>query len=226
MVPNSPIWVVFSIFPFSAPVLVMLRLGGFSRALGCGPFIRDFLLGHGPNGSPKINPEAGAPQGDVFYHYKTAILKPIALDRTTRQEEKWAGYERRAIDPERIERLMERCLAHIPYKSTGCRYYSFVVYFSDLHRLGWVEQTGKEESSALLDHYPPGQPRRYFRLTRVGQGDWASLDAPLTSEIRRFQPPENSPDNHTDNDDTGNGTTNQPPVNWLTGYRRLDRKRT
>ncbi len=27
MFPNSPIWVVFSIFPFTAPVLVMLRLG-------------------------------------------------------------------------------------------------------------------------------------------------------------------------------------------------------
>jgi len=25
--PNSPVWIVFSIFPFSAPVLVMLRLG-------------------------------------------------------------------------------------------------------------------------------------------------------------------------------------------------------
>jgi len=25
--PNSPIWVVFSIVPFSAPVLMMLRLG-------------------------------------------------------------------------------------------------------------------------------------------------------------------------------------------------------
>jgi ABC-2 type transport system permease protein len=25
--PDSPVWVVFSIFPFSAPVLVMLRLG-------------------------------------------------------------------------------------------------------------------------------------------------------------------------------------------------------
>ena len=25
--PNSPIWVVFSIFPFSAPVAMMLRLG-------------------------------------------------------------------------------------------------------------------------------------------------------------------------------------------------------
>jgi ABC-2 type transport system permease protein len=25
--PNSPVWVVFSIFPFSAPVLVMIRLG-------------------------------------------------------------------------------------------------------------------------------------------------------------------------------------------------------
>ncbi len=27
LVPNSPIWVVFSVFPFTAPVLVMLRLG-------------------------------------------------------------------------------------------------------------------------------------------------------------------------------------------------------
>jgi ABC-2 type transport system permease protein len=27
LVPNSPIWIVFSIFPFTAPVLVMLRLG-------------------------------------------------------------------------------------------------------------------------------------------------------------------------------------------------------
>ena len=27
LAPNSPIWIVFSIFPFSAPVLVMLRLG-------------------------------------------------------------------------------------------------------------------------------------------------------------------------------------------------------
>jgi ABC-2 type transport system permease protein len=25
--PNNPVWVVFSIFPFTAPVLVMLRLG-------------------------------------------------------------------------------------------------------------------------------------------------------------------------------------------------------
>ena len=27
MFPDSPVWVVFSIFPFSAPVLTMLRLG-------------------------------------------------------------------------------------------------------------------------------------------------------------------------------------------------------
>jgi ABC-2 type transport system permease protein len=25
--PNSPVWIAFSFFPFSAPVLVMLRLG-------------------------------------------------------------------------------------------------------------------------------------------------------------------------------------------------------
>jgi len=152
--------------------------GGFPRALGCGPFIRDFLLGHAPNGSSKIDPEVGAPQADIFYHYKTALLKSIALDRATRHEEKQARYEKRPIDPERIEKLMERYLARIPYKSTGCRYHSFVVYFSDLRRLGWVEQTGKEESSAFQDHYPPGQPRRYFRLTRVGReasdADWSN----------------------------------------------------
>jgi ABC-2 type transport system permease protein len=27
LVPNSPIWIAFSIFPFTAPVVVMLRLG-------------------------------------------------------------------------------------------------------------------------------------------------------------------------------------------------------
>jgi len=31
---------------------------------------------------------ARAPQTDIFYHYKTALLKAIALDRATRHEKK------------------------------------------------------------------------------------------------------------------------------------------
>ena len=143
--------------------------GGFLRPFGCGWFIREFLSGHGPNGSPKIDPEVGAPQADIFYHYKTALLKAIALDRATRQEEKQARREKRAISPERIERLSERYLARSRYKTTSCRYHSFVVYFSNLQRLGWVEPTGKEEASAFQEHYSLGQPRKYFRLTKVGR---------------------------------------------------------
>jgi len=143
--------------------------GGFLRPFGCGWFVREFLLGHGPNGSPRIDPAVGGPQADIFYHYKTALLKAMAVDRATRQEERQARREKRAIDPERIERLSQRYLGRIPYKSTSCRYHSFVVYFSNLQRLGWVEFTGKEEPSAFQDHYPPGPPRRYFRLTKAGR---------------------------------------------------------
>jgi len=143
--------------------------GGFLRPFGCGWFIREFLLGQGPNGSPRLDPAVGAPQADVFYHYKTTLLKAVALDRATRQEERQARREKRAISPESIERLTERYLARIPHKSTSCRYHSFVVYFSNLQRLGWVEPTGKEEPSAFQDHYPPGPPRKYFRLTKAGR---------------------------------------------------------
>jgi hypothetical protein len=142
--------------------------GGFLRVFGCGWFIREFLMGYGPYGSPKINPDIGAPQADIFFQYKTALLRATALDRATRQEEKQARREKRAIDPEEIEKLTERHMAHLPFKSTSCRYHSFVVYFSNLQRLGWVE-AGREETSAFQDHYPPGPPRRYFRLTNAGR---------------------------------------------------------
>ena len=38
------------------------RRGGFLRAFGCAEFVRGFLMGHGPYGSPKIDPEVGGPQ--------------------------------------------------------------------------------------------------------------------------------------------------------------------
>jgi len=145
------------------------KRGGFLRPFGCGWFIREFLMGHGPNGSPMIDLSVGAPQADIFYHYKTALLKATALDRATRWEERQARREKRAISPDNIERLAERYLARMPYKANGCRYHSFVVYFSNLQRLGWVEFSGKEEASAFQDHYPPGPPRKYFRLTVAGK---------------------------------------------------------
>jgi len=142
--------------------------GGFLRPFGCGWFIREFLLGNGPNDSPEIDPDVGAPQADIFYQYKTALLRATAVDRATRDEERRARREKRAISPEEIEWLTERHLARLPYKTSSCSYHSFVVYFSTLQRLGWVEFTGMEEPSAFQVHYAPGPPRRYYRLTRAG----------------------------------------------------------
>ena len=143
--------------------------GGFLRHFGCGWFVREFLLGHGPNGSLKINPDVGAPQADIFHHYKIALMKASALDRATRVEERRARWEKRSIDPENIDRLAQTHMARMRYKAQGCRYHSFITYFSTIQRLGWVEPTGKEEPSSFQDHYPPGQPRKYFRLTKAGR---------------------------------------------------------
>ena len=152
--------------------------GGFLRPFGCGWFIREFLLGNSPYGSPKIGPDFGAPQADIFHHYKMALMRTTALDRVTRAEEKSARRDKRPINPDNIDRLAERYLARMPYKAQGCRSHSFVTYFSTLQKLGWVEATGREEPSAFQEHYPGGQPRRFFRLTKAGKeaGDaaWAN----------------------------------------------------
>ena len=143
--------------------------GGFLRPFGCGWFIREFLLGHGPNGSPKIDVDVGAPQADIFHYYKMALRKATAFDKATRIEEKRAKGEKRLINPDNIDKLAERYLSRMPYKAHGCRYHSFVTYFSTLRRLGWVEPRGKEEGSSFQDNYPPGPARKYFRLTEAGQ---------------------------------------------------------
>lgn len=147
--------------------------GGFLRAFGCGEFIKGFLLGVGPYGSPQIDQLAGAPQVDIFNQYKTALIKATALDRAIKEEERRARREKRPIDPERIEGLTNWFVERTPYKSTSCRYHSFVVYFSNLRRLGWVELSGMVEPSTFQDRYPAGPPRRFYRLT--GKGKAASV---------------------------------------------------
>ncbi len=154
------------------------KRGGFLRPFGCGWFIREFLLDHGPGGSPVIDPEIGAVQADIFYCYKTALRQATAPDRATGAEEKKSRQEERPINPDTIEKLAERYLARLPYKAQGARYHSLIVYFSTLQRLGWVKSTGQEEASVFQEHYPPGPPLRYFRLTSagliVGDRSWAN----------------------------------------------------
>jgi hypothetical protein len=159
------------------------RRGGFLRPFHCGQFIRDFLLGKGPAGSPKIDPDMGAPQAVIFHEYKLALMRATALDRAVRREERNARREKRRINPDRIDELAKAYLARMPYKAQGCRYHSFVVYFSNLQRLGWVEPTGREEPSEFQDHYPAGPALRYYRLTAAGKATpdsaWANPLAAL-----------------------------------------------
>jgi len=143
--------------------------GGFLRVIGCGQFVREFLAGRGPLGSPSIDPEIGAPQSDMFRSYKLALMRATALDQATRAEEKQARLEKRSIDPDVIEKLTGVYLSRMPYKTRGCRWHSFIVYLSTIQRLKWIEPSGYEEPSSFQDHHPPGPPRRYFRLTTAGR---------------------------------------------------------
>ena len=160
--------------------------GGFLRAFGCGWFIREFLLGNGPARLPRIDPETGAPQADIFFYYKTALIRATGEDRAIRTEEKLARREGRPINPENIQSLAEKYIARSPYKAHGARYHSFITYFSMLQKLGWVEPSGKEEKSAFQANYPLGQPRKYFRITAAGKSagdiDWANPHLSLYGE--------------------------------------------
>ncbi len=106
-------------------------------------------MGNEPYGSPATDPDVGAPQADIFHHYKVALMKATAVDRATRAEEKMAKRQKRRINPENIERLAQRYLDRMPYKAQGCRFHSFVVYFSNIQKLDWVEPTGREEPSTF-----------------------------------------------------------------------------
>ncbi len=145
--------------------------GGFLRPFGCGWFIREFLLGHAPEGSIEIDPKKGAVQEDMFYHYKLALHRAYAEDATA-----WENDDRvrAGKDPytevEYAERV-DRHLRRIPYKLVKCRYHSFQRYFHWLKQLGWVEFTGQEETStpqSYMPDYPQAPPRRYYRLTGKG----------------------------------------------------------
>jgi len=143
--------------------------GGFLRPVGTAWFIREFLLGNGPMGSPKIDPNVGAPQTDIHRFYKEALFRAYAEDMVAWEE---GERVRKKLAPLTIEEAEERTryyLERIPYKLTKMRYASFTTYFSHLKRLDFVEETGREEPSLVQESYPPAPPRRYYRLTGAGR---------------------------------------------------------
>ena len=58
--------------------------GGFLRPFGCGWFIRQYLLGNGPEGSTKIDANRGAAQADINFEYKEALARATARERAER----------------------------------------------------------------------------------------------------------------------------------------------
>ena len=141
--------------------------GGFLRPFGCGWFIREFLMGNGPEGSRVIDPEKGAAQADINYEYKEALARATARERAERLISRMV-VGGKDVTEEQAENIYERELKRISRKFTHMRYHSFLMYFGVLKRLGWVEVTGQTEMSSIQDNYPPAPERTYYRLTKKG----------------------------------------------------------
>lgn len=142
--------------------------GGFLRPFGCGTFIRDYLLGEGPEGSPRIDPALGATQSDINYEYKEALARATAMDKAERIISRMVK-NGEDVTEEQAESIYQRELQKTSRKFTHMRYHSFLIYFATLKRLGWVEMTGKTEPSAIQDNDPSAPRRIYYRLTEVGR---------------------------------------------------------
>lgn len=141
--------------------------GGFLRPFGCGWFIRQFLLGNGPEGSKKIDRDRGAVQSDINFEYKEALAKATAREHAERVINRMvvSGID---VTEDQAEDIYQRELKRVSRKFTHMRYHSFLIYFGVLKRLGWVEITGKTEPSAIQDNYSLAPERAYYRLTRKG----------------------------------------------------------
>ena len=146
---------------------LMPSRGGFLRPFGCGWFIREFLLGNGPEGSNKIDPQRGSTQADINYEYKEALARATARERAERIISNMV-LKGADVTEEDADKIYQRELKRLSRKFTHMRYHSFLMYFGVLKRLGWVEVTEKTEPSAIQDNYPAAPERVYYRLTKLG----------------------------------------------------------
>ena len=141
--------------------------GGFLRPFGCGWFIREYLLGKGPEISRIIDPHQGAPQVDINFEYKEALARATARERAERIISHMVVGST-DVTEEQADRIYQRELKKVSRKFTHMRYHSFLMYFGVLKRLGWVETTNETEPSSIQDNYPPAPSRTYYRLTKKG----------------------------------------------------------
>src|SRR4030065_704210 len=104
-------------------VRLMPARGGFLRPFGCGWFIREFLLGKGPEGSRVIDPQKGAPQADLNFEYKEGLARATARERAERIISRMvvSGAD---VTEEQADSIYERELkklspqfGHMPYQS-------------------------------------------------------------------------------------------------------------
>jgi len=154
--------------------------GGFMRPFGCGIFIRDYLLGLGPFGSPEIDQKKGAVTQDIFYYYKVALHTAYAEEAVDRENKRRITAGIPIYSPEEYAERVDWHLRRLSYKLVKARYHSFSRYFHWLKQLQWVEATGEEERSTMqeaTDDHPDAYPRKLYRLTRKGikasDEDWA-----------------------------------------------------
>ena len=165
---------------------LMPSRGGFLRPFGCGWFIREYLLGNGPEGSTKIDASRGAAQADINYEYKEALAKATARERAERIISRQVV---RGVDmtEEQAEGIYQQQMKKVSRKFTHMRYHSFLMYFGVLKRLGWVEVTDRTEPSAIQDNYPSAPERVYYRLTKegieAGEEPWSNPLFTLYPEI-------------------------------------------
>jgi len=160
--------------------------GGFLRPFGCGWFIREFLLGNGPEGSTRIDPKRGSTQADINFEYKDALARATARERAEKIISNLV-VKGTDVTEEEAEKIYQRELKKVSRKFTHMRYHSFLMYFGVLKRLGWVEVTKKTEPSAIQDNYPAAPERVYYRLTEIGkqagQEPWSNPLFALYPEI-------------------------------------------
>jgi len=72
------------------------------------------------------------------------------------------------VTEKEANKIYQQQLKRISRKSNYMRYHSFLMYFGVLKRLGWVEVTGKTETSAIQENYSPAPERTYYHLTSKG----------------------------------------------------------
>ena len=143
--------------------------GGFLRPFGAGWFIREYLAGNGPEGSTKIDPARGAPQVDISYEYKETLSRVTARERAEKIISDKV-IKNADVSEEGAEEIYQRELKKVSRKFAHMRYHSFLMYFSVLKKLRWVETTGEIEDSSVQDNYPGAPSRIYYMLTKKGIG--------------------------------------------------------